>query len=163
TDLAAIRSDVSLPPLPTTGLDFSAVGEFWRVVDLLTKDVEPSEQQWRTMMATVGYRLSITQVSTTRTALDIALRPSAAPAFDSLRKLTNDQADRLRHSRATLTHRAALNLYQDSLARSLPVEKAVSIAARFLPPHATEGKSPPLVAFGLFRDDAYSLGPAGVI
>jgi hypothetical protein len=43
------------------------------------------------------------------------------------------------------------------------VNEAVALAARFLPPHATEGKDPPLVAFALFRDDAYSLGPLGVI
>jgi Putative zinc dependent peptidase (DUF5700) len=162
-ELAHVRSDVSLPPLPTTGLDFSAVGEFWRVADLLSKDVEPSEDDWRRMMSSVGYRLSIMQVSTTRTDMDVALRPSRAAEFDSLTKMANDQADRLRHFRATLPHRAALDRYRDSLARSLPVEQAVSLAARFLPPNATEGKSPPLVGFGLFRDDAYSLGPTGVV
>jgi hypothetical protein len=95
--------------------------------------------------------------------MEIALRPSRHAGLDSLTKIDNDQANRLRHFRATVTHREALAAYRDSLTLSLPIEKAVSIAARFLPPHATGGKTPPLVAFGLFRDDAYSLGPPGVV
>ncbi len=163
TEIQRIRSEVTLPALPTTGLDFSGVDAFWRVADLLVKDVEPSDDDRRRMMSSVGYRLSIVQVGTTRSDMDIALRPSRSAEFDSLTKLQTDQADRLRHFRATLAHRAALGAYRDSVAHSLPVEQAVSIAARFLPPHATDGKTPPLVAFGLFRDDAYSNGPQGVI
>ena len=45
-ELARIRSETTLPPLPTTGLDFSGVDEFWRLADQLTKDVEPSEDDW---------------------------------------------------------------------------------------------------------------------
>ncbi len=163
TEVEKIRAEVTLPPLPTTGLDFSGVDAFWRVADLLAKDAEPSEDDWRRMMSSVGYRMSIGQVSTTRSDMDIALRPSRGGEFDSLTKLQTDQADRLRHFRATVTHRAALGTYRDSVARSLPVEQAVSIAARFLPPDATENVKPPLVAFGFFRDDAYSNGPKGVI
>ena len=162
-EVKKIRSEVALPPLPTTGLDFSSVDAFWRVADLLGKDVEPSEDDWRRMMSTVGYRLSIGQVATTRSDMDIALRPSHGAQFDSLTQPKTDQADRLRHMRATVAHRTALGAYRDSVAQSLPVEQAVSIAAKFLPPHATDGKAPPLVAFGIFRDDAYSNGPQGVI
>jgi hypothetical protein len=162
-ELARIRSETTLPPLPTTGLDFSGVDEFWRLADQLTKDVEPSEDDWHRLASSVGYRLSLQQVSTTRFDMEIALRPSRRAEFDSLTKADNDQANRLRHLRAAMTHRDALAAYRDSLTRSLPVDKAVAIMARFLPPHAADGTTPPLVAFGLFRDDAYSLGPRGVI
>lgn len=163
SELARIRSDATLPPLPVTGLDFSGVDEFWRLADQLTKDVEPSEDDWHRMASSVGYRLSFQLVQTSRSDMEIALRPSRSAEFDSLTKIASDQADRLRHFRATMTHRVALAAYRDSLTRSLPVDKAVAIMARFLPPHATDGKTPPLVAFGLFRDDAYSLGPVGVV
>jgi hypothetical protein len=162
-ELARVRSETTLPPLPPTGLDFSGVDEFWRLADQLTKDVEPSEDDWHRMASSVGYRLSFQLVETSRSDMEIALRPSRSAEFDSLTKIANDQADRLRHFRATMTHRVALAAYRDSLTRSLPVDKAVAIMARFLPPHATDGKTPPLVAFGLFRDDAYSLGPVGVV
>jgi hypothetical protein len=162
-EVARIRSETSLPPLPTTGLDFSAVDEFWRLVDQLAKDVEPSEDDWRRMASSVGYRLSLQQVPTTRSDMEIALRPSRGAEFDSLTRIDNDQANRLRHFRGTMTHRDALAAYRDSLTRSLPVDKAVAIMARFLPPHAIDGKTPPLVAFGLFRNDAYSLGQRGVV
>ena len=59
----------SLPPLPRTGLDFSAIDQFWRVADLLMKDVAPSEADWRAMLSSVGYRLSLLEVLTTRSEM----------------------------------------------------------------------------------------------
>jgi hypothetical protein len=162
-EVARIRAEVTLPPLPATGLDFSGVDEFWRLADQLAKDVEPSEDDWHRMFSTVGYRLSMQQISSTRSDMEIALRPSRTAEFDSLTKMNNQQAGLLRHFRATIPNRAGIAKYRDSVARALPVEQAVALAARFLPPHATEGKSPPLVAFTVFVDDAYSLGPAGVV
>jgi hypothetical protein len=162
-EVTRIRSEATLPALPATGLDFSGVDEFWRLADQLTKDVEPSEDDWHRMFSTVGYRLSMQQISSTRSDMEIALRPSHAAAFDSLTKASDFQAGLLRHFRATIANRARIARYRDSVARSLPVEQAVGLAARFLPPHATEGKTPPLVAFTVFVDDAYSLGPAGVV
>ncbi len=162
-ELTRVRSETTLPPLPTTGLDFSGVDEFWRLADQLTKDVAPSEDDWHRFASSVGYRLSLQLVPTTRLDMEIALRPSRGAEFDSLTKIANDQADRLRHLRSTMTHRVALTSYRDSLARSLPIDQAVATMARFLPRHATDGKTPPLVAFDVFRDDAYSLGPRGVV
>jgi hypothetical protein len=162
-EVARVRSDVTLPPLPATGLDFSGVDEFWRVADLLAKDIEPSEDDWRRLASSVGYRMSLTQVGTTRSDMDIALRPSRRAEFDSLTKLPGDQAGRLSHLARAVRNRPALSHYRDSVSKSLPVQQAVTLASRYLPPHATEGKEPPLVAFAIFRDDAYSNGPRGVI
>src|SRR5262249_13177562 len=49
------------------------------------------------------------------------------------------------------------------LARSLPVPAAVALAQRFLPPGATTGHDAPLVTLAIFRDDAYSAGPRGIV
>src|SRR5262249_35560460 len=135
----------------------------WRVADQLAKDVEPSEDEWHRMFSSVGYRLSMGQIPTTRSDMDIALRPSRSAEFDSVTKIDNFQAALLRHFRATMPNRARIAKYRASIARALPVDQAVALAARFLPPHATEGRRPPLVAFNVFVDDAYSLGPAGVV
>lgn len=162
-EIARVRSAVSLPPLPTTGLDFSGVNEFWRMADMLLKDIEPSEDDWHRMASTVGYRLSLSEVPTTRSDMEIALRPSRRAEFDSLTKLQTDQAGRLSHLVRAVRNRAALARYQDSVRTSLPVQQAVTLASKYLPPHATERTEPPLVAFALFRDDAYSTGSGGVI
>jgi hypothetical protein len=151
------------PPLPVTGLDFSGVDAFWPVADLLMKDVEPSDAQWSTLFSTVGYRLSLRMVGTTRSDMEIALKPSMRAVFDSVSRLDTDQAGRVKHIARAATHRTELAAYRDSITRALPVQEAIARAARFLPSGATDGKEPPLVAFAIFRDDAYSLGPRQII
>jgi hypothetical protein len=95
--------------------------------------------------------------------LELAFKPSRRPAFDSLTKLQNDRAGRLTHLARALSLRAQLNAYRDSLSRSAPIAQAVSTAARYLPPGATSSGEPPLVAFAIFRNDGYSLGPGVVV
>ena len=161
----SLRPELSLPPLPTTGLDFSAIDAFWRVASILQRDAEPTAAAWHELFATTGYRLSMRLIGTTRRDVEIALRPSNRAAFDSVSKrpATDDRANRIRHIALAATNQAELSRYRDSLARGLPIQKAVGMAARFLPPSATEGKQPPLVAFAIFRDDAYSLGPGQIV
>jgi len=162
--VAALRRDVSLPPLPVTGLDFSGVDQFWRIADILTKDVEPTDAQWRSLFSSAGYRIAMRVVSTTKSDLEIALRPSKRALFDSLlSRMTHTDSSKLRHLAAAVTHRAELARYRDSVAGALPVQQAIVLASRFLPPHATDGEAPPLVAFALFAPDAYSVGQQALV
>jgi hypothetical protein len=163
--LSAAQSPTSQgeTPLPASGLDFSGIDAFWPVADLLVKDVEPTEAQWSALFSTVGYRLSLRMVGTTRSDMEIALKPSMRAVFDSVSKLNTDQAGRAMHIARAVTHRTELAAYRDSISRALPLQEAIARAAKFLPPHATDGKEPPLVAFAIFRDDAYSLGPRQII
>jgi hypothetical protein len=137
--------------------------EFWRIADLLQRDVEPTAEQWRAFTTSVGYRLSLRLVSTTRADMEIALRPSKRSIFETISRGEGDQSSRVKHIARAVTHRAELARYQDSISRALPIAEAIARAAQFLPPHATEGKTPPLVAFAIFRDDAYSLGPEAIV
>ena len=162
-DIQAARGAATLSPLPTTGMDFSALDQFWPLADLLAKDTEPGDADWKRMMSTVGYRLSMLVVPTTRSDMEIALRPSRRAEFDSLSTKAGDQASRLVHLRRVLTHRASLAHCRDSIEHALPVQEAVAMAGKFLPPHGTETIAPPLVGFAIFRNDAYSLGPTGVV
>lgn len=164
-ELDSVRVDTNLPPIANTGLDFSAIDAFWSIADTLASDVEPSEAAWHAMFATTGYRLSMREISTTRRDMEIELRPSNRAQLDSVRKLpdSNDRANRVRHIAQAFEDRAVLARYRDSVSRALPVQQAVALASRYLPPHATDGKEPPLVAFSIFRDDAYSLGPRQII
>ncbi len=74
--------------MPTTGLDFTGVDQFWHVVDILAKDTEPTEQQWQALLSTPGYRLAQIALGTVvQEDLEVAFRPSRRAAFDSLTAL----------------------------------------------------------------------------
>src|SRR5690349_17172254 len=160
----AQNSAQSDPPLPTTGLDFTAIDEFWRVVDVLKTDAEPTDAQWQALLETPGYRLAQTILGPVeREDIELAFKPSRHAAFDSLAKLPNDRASRLTHLVRAASLRPQLNAFRDSLVHSAPVAEAVRTAQRFLPPGATSVGDPPFVAFAIFRNDGYSLGPPGVV
>jgi len=161
--VGGLRSQTNLNPLPVTGLDFSSVDQFWRIADILTKDVEPTDAEWRSLFSSVGYRLAMRRLSTTRSDLEIALRPSHRAVLDSLTTLNHDDSSKVRHLARAVTLRAALARYRDSVAGTPLVQQAIALASRFLPPHATDGIAPPLVAFAIFAPDAYSVGGAVVI
>lgn len=63
--------------MPATGLDFSGVDQFWKIVDILSRDSEPAEAQWGALLSTPGYRLAQTNLGpVVRQALEITFRPS---------------------------------------------------------------------------------------
>jgi hypothetical protein len=151
-------------PMPSTGLDFTAVDQFWRIVDELKKDTEPSEAQWQAYLNTPGSRMAQIAIGTVvKEDLELAFKPSQRAMFDSLTKLTNDRATRLTHLIRAASMRPQLMAYRDSLTRTAPIAAAVKTAARYLPPGATNTGDPPLVAFAIFRNDGYSLGPGVVV
>jgi hypothetical protein len=151
-------------PLPATGVDFSGVDQFWKVVDILSTDAEPSEAQWRSLLSTPGYRLAQSAVGdVVRENMEIALRPSRRATLDSLTRLGNDRSADLRHLARAVTMRNELVTYRDSLQTSTVIRNAVDLAARYLPPGATSNGQPPFVAFALFKNDGYSVGSGVVI
>ena len=143
--------------MPTTGLDFSGVDQFWQIVDLFLANREPTDDQWRALLSTPGYRLDERSIGhTVRRDIELAFSSSRRAEFDSLTTLTNDQASRLQHLRRALGQRAQLVALRDSLPRAFPVEEARRLAQGYLPAGATSLGDPPLVAFAIFRNDAYS-------
>ena len=76
----ALQAQVRAAPdasMPATGMDFSAVDQFWKVADVLSKDSEPTEEQWRALLRTPGYRLAEVNLGPVmREAIDVALKPS---------------------------------------------------------------------------------------
>ena len=149
--------------MQTTGLDFSAVDQFWKIVDILSTDAEPTEEQWRALLSAPGYRLAETNLGPVlRRDLELTFRPSLHADFARLAADSNDHALRLAHLALAGRERRALVALRNSLARGTPIADAVARAARLLPPGATSQSSPPLVAFAVFTDDAYSL-PQGVV
>jgi hypothetical protein len=162
--LGAQGSATSEPPMPATGLDFSGVDQFWRVVDILSKDSEPSGAQWQALLGTPGYRLAQIAIGkVVREDLEFAFKPSRRAVFDSLIALPTERAFRLKHLARAPQLRPQLDAFRDSVSRSAPIAEAIRTAQRFLPPGATSVGEPPLVAFAVFRDDGYSLGPGVIV
>jgi hypothetical protein len=164
--LERVRRDVTppaLPPLPTTGLDQTAIDAFWQVVDTLLSDTEPSDSLWHSLFATPGYRLSFINVQPFREDVELAYRPSRRASRDSVLARDNDQAMRQKHFARALVERAALMRLADSLNRTLPVPAAVALAQKYLPAGATVGRAPPLVALAVFKYDAYASPTRGIV
>jgi putative zinc-dependent peptidase DUF5700 len=149
--------------LPAPGFDFSGVDQFWKLVDILSTDAEPTENPWRALLSAPGYRLAETNLGPVmRRDLELTFRPARHADFERLVADSSDHALRLAHLALAARERRALVALRDSLARGTPIADAVVRAARLLPPGATSHGSPPLVAFAVFADDAYSL-PQGVV
>jgi hypothetical protein len=160
--LRTTRRDFVLPAMPTSGLDFSGIDRFWRVVDTLTADREPSEALWHSMFVTPGYRLSFFNVQPLRSDYELAFRPSRAHERDSILARKGDDADRLSHLGRAIAQRGELERFRDSLERTPVTRQALALTARFLPPGITRASTPPFVAFAVFREDAYATGPRTV-
>jgi hypothetical protein len=149
--------------LPARGLDFSGVDQFWKMVDVLTSDREPTEPEWAALLETPGYRLAEVNLGPTlRADIDLAFKPSRHAEFVSLSAGDGEHALQLRHLALAGSQRADLVSFRDSLARSTVIADAVALAAQSLPVGATTIGPPPLVAVALFRDDGYSL-PQGIV
>lgn len=162
----ALQAQVRAAPdasMPATGMDFSAVDQFWKVADVLSKDSEPTEEQWRALLRTPGYRLAEVNLGPVmREAIDVALKPSRRGEYARLTQAGDERSLVLRHLARAAARRAELEAFRDSLAHSSLIADAVAIAARSLPRGATGHGAPPLVAVALFRDDGYSL-PQGIV
>jgi len=142
---------------PRAGLDFSGVDEFWKVVDVLTRNAEPVEAQWHALLVTPGYRFAEISIGTTmRRDLELAFMPSRRAEFDSLTKLGNFRAARLEHLVRAVSHRPQLDSLREFLSRTSPVADALRLAQQFLPPGATSVGEPPPVVFAVFGNDAYA-------
>ena len=152
--------DTTMPP---TGIDFSGADQFWKIVDILSRNVEPTEDQWQTLLGTPGYRLAQVNLGpVVREALDVTFKPSRRAEYERLTSNDDDISLHLKHLTRAAARRSELVAFQDSLAHSTLIADAMAIAARSLPPGATRNGPPPLVAFALFGDDGYSL-PQGIV
>ena len=158
-----MRVHAQTPPAPATGIDFSGVDQFWKIVDILSRNVEPTEDQWHALLNTPGYRLALVNLGgSLREDIDVAFKPSRRAEYDRLAVGEDDRSLQLLHLARAAERRGELMAFQDSLARAPVIADAVTLAARSLPPGATRNGPPPLVAAALFRDDGYSL-PQGIV
>jgi len=146
-----------------TRVDFAGFDQFWRIVDILSRDAEPTEQQWRALLDTPAYRLAEVNLGPVmRDAIDVTFKPSRHAELERLAGGMSVEGMIAEHLVRAAAQRSDLLAFRDSLARSSVIADAVAIAARYLPPGATRIGPPPPVAAALFLDDGYSL-PGGIV
>ncbi|HVE33267.1 MAG TPA: DUF5700 domain-containing putative Zn-dependent protease [Gemmatimonadaceae bacterium] len=163
-DLEEIRRIFTLPPMPTTGVDWSGVDQFWMAVDTLSRDIEPSPAQWRALLISPGYRIATISHPTIARAIELAFKPSRRAQRDSvLARLSEDSAT-IAHLLAAAAARDDLKRFRAALAPHVAdsIAYAIRNAGRFLPAGATD-HAPPLVTFTIFASDGYSQEPGVVL
>jgi hypothetical protein len=151
----------SVPSLPDTGIDFSALGYFWRMVDTLSRDVTPSDAQWQALLATPGYRLARRDAQL-RHLMPVAFMPSRHTERDSIAAAKTLDAVMLHHLIDANAVRPDLVRFADSLASSAFIFEAEREAEGFLPAGAISLFPAPLIAFALFQLEGTS-SPRGII
>jgi hypothetical protein len=147
---------------PKTGVDYSGIDQFYLIADILARDAEPSEAQWRTMMATPGYRLVEIDNKGIRGRIELALKPSLKGKRDSVLALENNGTGRvLRHLIRAAADREGIMKTRAALERSMSDSIAVATrrTARFLPAGTLERFPTPFIGFAIFSDDGYSEEP----
>jgi hypothetical protein len=144
-------------------IDFSGFDQFWRIVDILRRNVEPTEQQWHALLDAPAYRLAEVNLGPVmRDAIDVAFKPSRHADRERVAAGMSGESMIVEHLLRAAAQRPDLLAFRDSLARSSVLAEAVAIAARYLPAGATRIGPPPPVAAALFLDDGYSL-PGGIV
>jgi hypothetical protein len=150
-------------PARVRSIDFTAFDRFWRIADILSRDAEPSEADWRSMLETPAYRLVQTNLGPViREAMEATFRPSRRADFARATGAMNNAGMVASHLARVVAERRDLEAFRDSLGRANVIQDAIAIAARYLPAGATATGSPPPVSAALFIDDGYSL-PDGIV
>jgi hypothetical protein len=156
---AQVQSGAALPPLPATGVDYSAIDQFYVVADILRRDEDPSDAQWQAFLATPGYRLLWQQNRNIRQQLAVAFKPSRKATRDSLLATPSDASLGIAHLVRAYEKRGAVLQTRAALERSLADSIALGVraAAKYLPKGTVESRPTPFIGFAIFGDDGYAL------
>jgi len=163
-DIEQIRRDLNLPPMPSGGVDWSAIDQFWIAVDTLSRDIEPSAAQWHSLLTTPGYRIAMISHPAIGHLIDVAFKPSRRAERDSILRRPSEDSATLSHLIAAGAARAELLRFRAALEPVVADTIAIAAknASRFLPPGAVD-HPPPLVTFTMFASDGYAQSPGIVL
>jgi hypothetical protein len=163
-EVAFIHRELTLPPMPTTGIDWTAIDQFWMAVDTLSRDIEPSYAQWRALLLSPGYRIAVISHPTVGRAIALAFKPSRRAERDSVLRRPSVDSAMITHLLVVAAARDELRRYRAALEPVVAdtIAFAVKNASRFLPPGAVNHPAP-LVTFTMFASDGYSEDPGIVL
>ena len=165
TAIADLRRELELPVMPTTGVDWSGVDQFWRMVDTLSRGIQPSPALWRALLVTPGYRIVAISAPNIQQQIDLSFNPARRAERDSLLKKSSQDSAAVAHLLEAAAHRAELTRFQAAVAPSSldTIRTAMQNARRFIPAGAGTSGDPPLVTFTLFAQDGFSQAPGVVL
>lgn len=138
-------------------LDFTGVERFWLIVELLEKDIQPSDEQWDSLFDTLGYRYLVKvegKGNLFKKYFPLAFMPSKKEEL--AKELASDTfpvRHYLRHYLAVKEKRNELDKFQNELKEKNLLENALVSARQFLPKGVIEKYPPPPVTFAVFEPD----------
>ena len=156
---SVITDTATAQELANPTFDFSSMESFWRVVELLEGDREPSPAQWDSLLSTPGYKaLTASEFDPDFfvACFTLAYKPSHE---DELRESMKEprKARYLKHYLEVRDRKAALLEHQARLCKEDMMTEAVEEARRFLPDDIPSTYPP--VAFVVFADDGRGYDP----
>lgn len=146
----------ALAAFATAAADFSGVQAFWRLVDVLQVQGEPTAAAWDELFATPGYA-ALDARERRRASIVLAMRAAFAPSNrqlrDSLLAANGWTARVIRHVESLPARRAALDAFADRMRRDDVVSRAAARAQTLLPAGTVARYGQPSVAFLFFLPD----------
>lgn len=155
--LFAAHVSISNPQVHTMKFfDFSGVDQFWRMVDTLERDMEPTEEQWASLLETPGYNYLVKvegKEKLFKRYLPIAFRPSKKTELTKVLANGGDDLRYVNHYLNVKARREELLEFQKRLQRQPLLNLALRRTSRYLPEGTVAKYPPPTVYFAIFEPD----------
>ena len=154
----AAQSQAGRPALPTTGVDFTGVDQFYRIADVYAKGAVPTNAQWTALFDTPGYQLVENVHEGFRAQVELALSPALRARRDSVLAGDGEQARAIRHLVRAGAERAKVLAGVAALRASMgdSIALAKPLTARYLPAGTIDRFPTPLIAYAVFGDDGFA-------
>jgi hypothetical protein len=157
--VALLLAFLQVSGVPESSLDFSGISAFWKIVETLQEDAEPTPEQWNILFATPGYQVltqSEFRVSFFKRNFALAFMPSKKAELETALK-SKRQRPFLQHYMKALERRSELDAKMVELEKSTVIAAALRRAREYLPDEIVSHKPP--VSFVIFANDARGYDP----
>jgi hypothetical protein len=136
--------------------DFSGVDQFWKMVETFERDVEPTEEQWGSLLETPGYNYLIKvegKEKLFKRYLPIVFRPSKKAELTRVLANGGDDLRYVTHYLNVKARREELIQFQKRLQNRPLMNLALQRTSRYLPDGVVTKYPPPTVFFAIFEAD----------
>lgn len=141
-------------------IDISAIDQVWKIFDQLSQDIRPSDETWKTLFETRGYKaLGEWNCNNAREKMELVWLPSKKEALAKALQSKNYWYKRdIAHLISVKENLEKLKTYQ----QKLNVERILTLALKEAEVYLTKGITkkfpPPPIQFVIFSPDARAMG-----
>ncbi len=144
-------------------MDFSGMDEFWHITSLLSKNIEPDDQDWDRLFNTTGYA-TLTRLEFSKKYFKNYFRLAYMPAMsDSLKQeleKTSWTVNYLIHMTKILSREKEIKDYQKKLSSSDHLIKtSLELTKDYFPVRKLPSQYTPPISFVIFGNDARGYSP----